>query len=126
VGGRRVRDQLLRLAVRSQAPHAPCRIGDAALALVGEVKVAVVGEVQIVQALEALAERAAEHFLYLAALRIEREEPAPVVGDEGTPVAMELEPVRPAVVLHREVPAALGIDAEDAPVRDVHAPKVAL
>jgi hypothetical protein len=47
------------------------------LPLVGEVKVAVVGKVQIVQTLEALAERAAEYLLDLAALRIERQQPAP-------------------------------------------------
>src|ERR1043165_8561744 len=83
-----VADELLQLAVGSQAPDAPGLIADAALSLVGEVEVAVVGEVQVVQPLEALAERRAKHLLYFSCLRVQGEEPAAIIADEGAAVAM--------------------------------------
>src|SRR4029077_8214431 len=86
----------------------------------------VVGEVQVVQPLEALAERTADHLLHLAALRIEREQPAPVIGDECSAIPVKLQPIGPAVVLHRKIPLALCADAEDAPIRDIDAPEVPL
>ena len=123
---RRVVQELRQLAVLAQPPDPPGRVGDAALPLIGEVEIAVVGEVQIVEALEALAERGAEHLLHLAPLRIEGKQPAAVISDEGAAVAVELQAVRPAVVLHDELPLALRVDAEDAAERNVDAPKVAL
>ena len=116
----------LQLAARSQTPHPPARVGDAALPLVGEVQIAVVGEVQVVQALEALAERRLEERLQLAAPGVENHQAAPVVGNEDASILVDLEAVWPAVVLRGELPVAARIDAEDAPERDVHAPEIAL
>jgi hypothetical protein len=80
----------------------------------------------VVQALEALAESGLENGFQLPRRRVEREQPLLVAGDEGAPVLVELEPVRPAVILHDELPIHLRRDAEDAPEGDVHEPQVAL
>ena len=85
----------------------PVGIGNAGLPLVGEVEVAVGGEVQVVQALKALAEGGLEARLDLAAFRVQHQQSVLVVGDEDAPILVDLEAVRPAVVLRGEVPFAL-------------------
>src|SRR5581483_5689172 len=122
----RVVDDALERSVLAEAKHPPRRIGDPGLPLVGEVQIAVVREVQVVEALEALAERGLDDGLDAAAPRVEEHQPALVVGDEDAPVLVDLQPVRPAVVLNDEVPFALRVDAEDAPEGDVDAPQVAV
>src|SRR6266571_1487104 len=126
VGGGGVVDDALQLAVDAQPIHAPARIGDPGLSLVGEVEVAVVGEMQVVQALESFAERGGEVGLDFPGLRVEQHQAALVVGDEHPAALVDLEPVRPAVVLHDQIPLSLRVDAEDAPERNVHAPQVPL
>src|SRR5579864_6258404 len=122
----RVDDQALQLAACPQTVYAPARIGDARLSLVGEVEVTVVGEVQVVETLEPFAEGGLEQRLDLSGLRIEQHQATPVVGDEDAAVLVDLQAVRPAVVLDDEFPSALRVDAEDSPERNVHAPEVSL
>jgi len=81
---------------------------------------------QIVQALEALAERRGEVSLDLAGLRVEQHQAALVVGDENPAALVDLQPVRPAVVLNDELPFSFRVDAEYAPEGNVHAPQVSL
>src|SRR5262249_40907273 len=64
--------------------------------------------------------------LDLSGFRIEQHQAALVIGDEDPAALVDLEPVRPAVVLHDQLPLAPWVDAEDAPERDVDAPQVAL
>src|SRR5262249_50312436 len=58
--------------------------------------------------------------------RIEQHQAALVVGDEDPAALVYLEPVRPAVVLRRELPIPLGVNPEDAAERDVDTPQVAV
>src|SRR3989475_2623403 len=81
---------------------------------------------QIVQALEALAERRGEVSLDLAGLRVEQHQAALVVGDENPAALVDLQPVRPAVVLNDELPFSFRVDAEYAPEGNVRAPQVSL
>src|SRR5882672_1548070 len=81
---------------------------------------------QIVQALEALAERCGEVRLDLAGLRVEQHQAALVVGDENPAALVDLQPVRPAVVLNDKLPFSFRVDAEYAPEGNVHAPQVSL
>ncbi len=124
IGGGRIVDEALQLAARAQAIHAPARVGDARLSLVGEIEIAVVREMQIVQALEALAERSGEVSLDFPRLRVEQHQAALVVGDENPAAFVDLQPVRPAVVLHDQLPFPFRVDPEYAPKGNVHAPQV--
>jgi hypothetical protein len=49
----------------------------------------------------------------------------PVVADENAPVLVDLEPVRPAVVLRDEFPVFFRRDAENAAERNIDEPQVA-
>src|SRR2546426_1014570 len=53
-------------------------------------------------------------------------EGALVVGDENPAALVDLQPVRPAVVLNDELPFSFRVDAEYAPEGNVHAPQVSL
>src|SRR5439155_14284814 len=101
---RRVVHEPLQLAARPQPPHAPAWVGDAALPLVGEVQIAVVGEVQVVEALEALAECGFKQGFYFSRTGIQNHQTPPVVSNEDASIAMNLEAVRPAVVLRHKLP----------------------
>src|SRR6266571_1767840 len=79
---------------------------------------------QIVQALEALAERRGEISLYFPGLRVEQHQAALVVGDENPAALVDLQPVRPAVVLDDQLPFSFRVDPEYAPEGNVHAPQV--
>src|SRR3989454_1058743 len=81
---------------------------------------------QIVQALEALSERRGEVSLDLAGLRVEQHQAALVVGDEDPAALVDLQPVRPAVVLNDKLPFSFRVDPEYAPEGNVHAPQVSL
>src|SRR5262249_47102995 len=118
--------EAVKRAVGAQSVDASSGIGNAGLPLVGEVEVAVGGEVQVVQALKTLAEGGFEYWFQSCGLRVEHQQTLLVIRDEGTAILVELEAVRPAVVLHDEVPFLLRRDAEDAAERDVHDPEVAL
>src|SRR3990172_3624072 len=111
---------------RPQVVDAPRGIRDPGLSLVGEVEIAVGREVQVVQALEALAVGGLEQRLDPSAPRVEYQQPALVVGDEDPPVLVDLEAVRPAVVLDGELPLAPGRDPEHAPEGNVDEPEVAV
>src|SRR5258708_11452208 len=115
----------LRVRPPSAIP-APARIGDAGLSVVGEVEIAVVGEVQVVQALEALAEGRCKVSFDFPGLRVEQHQAALVVGDENPAALVDLEAVRPAVVLNDELPFSFRVDAENSPEGNVHAPQVPL
>src|SRR2546426_11352009 len=81
---------------------------------------------QVVEALEALAERRLHKGLHLSRLRVQNEDSTPVIRDEDPAVTVDLEAVRPAVVLRGELPLLFGTDPENSSKRDVDAPKVPL
>ena len=113
-------DQASEAAVRRfQAVDSPGRILQPGLALVGEEQVSVRGEEQIVDTLEAFGARRVQKGSDLPGAQVEQHEAALVVGDEDPPVLVDLQPVRPAVVLRHLLPLALGRDAEDAAEGDV-------
>ena len=89
------------------------------LALVGEIEITRRREDQIVDALEALACRRLQERRHGAARRVERHDPALVVGDEHAAVAVNLQPVRPSIILGHELPLALRANTENAAIRDV-------
>ena len=59
-----------------------------------------------------------------AARGVEQQHAAFVVRDEDPAVAMDLQPVRPAVIFGDELPSAIGRDPENAAIGDVGDPKV--
>src|SRR6266704_4164166 len=81
---------------------------------------------QVVQSLEALAERRGEVSLDLRGLRVEQHQAALVVGDEKPAAIVDLQAVRPAVILDDELPFSFRVDPEYAPERNVHAPQVSV
>ena len=123
---RNVARETIERPIRPQPEDASRGIDNAGLALIREIEVAVRGEVEIVEALEALAEGGFEDGLELAGLGIEDQEPLLVIGDERAAILVELQAVRPAVVLDDELPLLLRRNPEDAAKGDVHAPQVAL
>ena len=54
-----------------------------------------------------------------AAGRIEQHDPALVIGDEHAAVAVNLQPVRPAIILGHKLPRAIRADTEDASIGNV-------
>src|SRR5262249_19688881 len=62
----------------------------------------------------------------LPRFRIEQHQATLVVGDEDPSALVDLEAVRPAVVLRDKLPFAFRVDAEDAPEGDVDAPQMAV
>ena len=89
-------------AVRPSAEHAPVQVLEAAFAGIGEVKVTVVGEYEVVEAAETVGQQRAR-----ARYRIESQQAELVIGDVDLPVAMDLEPVRIAVVLGEHLPCSV-------------------
>src|SRR5207247_5598464 len=69
-------------------------------------------------------ERCGEVSLDFPRLRVEQHQPALVVGDENPAALVDLQPVRPAVVLHDQLPFPFRVDPEYAPEGNVHAPQV--
>jgi len=99
----------------------------ASLALVGEVEIAVGGEVQVVDPDQAFRVAVSDDGLETAGPRVERQHSAFVIGDERPSVGMELQAVRPAVILAHHVPvAAVGGQAKDPTVGDIDQPEVAV
>src|SRR5688500_1066464 len=78
---------------------------------------------QIVKALEAFAERGLEKGLDLSAFRVELQQALLVVGDVDLAVIVDLEAVRPAVVLNDKFPLEIAVNAEDTHEWNVHAPQ---
>ena len=112
-------------AIRREAKHAARPVVHAGLALVGEIAVAVAREHEIVEALEALAVAGREDRFDRAARRVQHQEPALVVADEDAPVAVDLQPVGPAVVLGDQVALACGRQPEHPAERNVDEIQVA-
>jgi hypothetical protein len=126
VRARHIVEQTGDLPIWSNAEHATGGIVQAREPLIGEVEVAVGAEEQVVHAFEALDVHALEVRRDFSVHGIEKHDAVLVIRDKDTSIAMELEPVRPTVVLGNQMKDAVARDLEHPPVLDVHAPEIAL
>src|SRR5205807_180091 len=83
-------------------------------------------EHEIVEALEALAVMGREDRLDRPARGVELHQAPPVVADEDAAIFVNLQPIRPAVVLADEIAIALGREPEHTSKRDVDEIEIAV
>ncbi|OMP13211.1 hypothetical protein COLO4_02075 [Corchorus olitorius] len=126
VGARAIGEQTVEPAIRAQAIHAAGRVMQASLALVGEIHIAVAGDDQIVWALEAFAVASRKKRRDCARRGVEQQQTILVVRNQQRAVVALRQAIRFAVVFRHHIPIAPRRDTQDAAMRNVDQPEIAV
>ncbi|MNK96985.1 hypothetical protein D3C87_1172970 [compost metagenome] len=123
--GQAIHQEVHGLAVGAQAEHAASWVLQGALTLIGEVQVTVGCEEQVVQALQSFTLHVLQVRPDGAGFGIQKHQPVQVIGNEDAPVPMDFQAVGLAFVADDDLKVACRVHAQDAPMRQVHAPQIA-
>ncbi|MCY1408183.1 hypothetical protein D9M71_235020 [compost metagenome] len=91
----------------------------ACLTLIGEEEVPLSVKEQIIYTLEAFTSAMRQEWLDAFADGVENKNPVLVVGNEDSPVTMDFQTVRPAIVFSNQIPVSLRGNAKDSAIRDI-------
>src|SRR5262245_8152791 len=108
VGAWNVVQKTIEMTIAAQAKHASGRILQAGLPLIREIKVTVRGEDEIVETLEPFAADIFKNGRHGATRRVELHQTTAMIGDEDASVLVNLQTIRPTIILGDHLPIPLG------------------
>src|SRR5450631_1978401 len=113
VGAWQLVEQQIQPAVRAQSEHPPRCIDEIGHSLVGEIEIARRRKDQIVGTFERFQIVSFQDVLDSPGRRVDDDDAMPSIGDEETPISMDLQPVRRAVILRNDAKLAVRVHTEN-------------